>query len=124
MQTGQERSTCPSKLPTWDRYCKKQKAKVNGDESIASAKCYNCGRKGYYARDCPEPSKVPFHTKIPNVNVCSYAFVANSLPQWIEHMGTNKYIVQDKAGFMESIPTRWVHELSFWGMEARKMSLK
>ena len=59
---------------------KKQKAKGNGDKSIACVECYNCGKKAHYAQDCPEPSKIPFPTKTPDVNVCSYAFVANSLP--------------------------------------------
>jgi len=80
---------------------KKKKAKGNGDKSIACVKCYNCGRKGPYAWDCPEPNKVPFPTKIPEVNVCSHAIVANSLPQWIEDTGTTEHIVQDQAGFME-----------------------
>ena len=43
---------------------KKQKAKGNGDKSIARVKFYNCGRKGHYARDYPEPSKVPFLPKL------------------------------------------------------------
>ena len=48
---------------------KKQNAKGNGDESIALVKCYNYSRRGNYARDCPEPSKVPFPTKVPQVNM-------------------------------------------------------
>jgi len=67
-------------------------------------KCYNYGSKRHYARDSPEPSKAPFPTKIPDVNVCSHAFVANSLPQWSEDTGANKHIVQDKAGFVEFHP--------------------
>ena len=87
-------------------------------------KCYNCSRKGHYARDSPEPSKAPFPTKILDVNVCSHAFVANSLPQWSEDTGANKHIVQDKAGFVDFHLTRWVHELSICEMAARKMSLE
>ena len=61
-------------------------------------KCYNCGRKGHYVRDIP---KVLLPTKILDINVCSHAFVANSLPQWIVDMRATKHIVQDKAGFVE-----------------------
>jgi len=64
-------------------------------------KCYNYGKKEHYARDYPEPSKVPFPTKIPYVTVCSHAFVANSVPQWIVDTGATKHMVQNKAGFME-----------------------
>jgi len=80
---------------------KKQKAKGNEDKNIARVKCYNYGKKEHYARDYPEPSKVPFPTKIPYVNVCSHACVANSLPQWIVDTGATKHMVQNKAGFME-----------------------
>ena len=80
---------------------KKQKAKANGDKSIARVKCHNCGRKGHHARDFPEPCKVPFPTKTPDVYVCSHVFVANSLPQWIVDMGATKHVVQDKADFVE-----------------------
>ena len=74
--------------------------------------CYN-GRKGHYAWDCPEPSKVPFPTKIPDESVYSYAFVANSLPEWIEYTGANKHIVQNWAGFVKFHPYLVVHKLSF-----------
>jgi len=40
-----------------------------------------------------EPSKVPFPTKIPDVNVCFHTFVSNSLPQWIVDTGATKHIV-------------------------------
>ena len=63
-QTCQERSVCRSKLPTSKGIAKKQKAKSNGEKSVARMKCYNYGRKGHYAWDCPEPNKVPLPTKL------------------------------------------------------------
>jgi len=100
-KTGQERSACSSKHGLGKGIAKKQKTKGNGDKSIVRVKYYNCGKKGHYARDCPEPNKVPFSTKIPNKNVCSHAFVANSLPQRIKDVRANKHIVQDKAGLVD-----------------------
>ena len=43
---------------------KKHKAKGNGVKDIARVKCYNCGKKGYFARDCPEPSSYLFLLKL------------------------------------------------------------
>jgi len=80
---------------------KKHKAKGNGANDIARVKCYNCGKRGYFARDCPEPAKVPASIKTPELYVCSHAFVANYLPQWIVDMGVTKHIVQDRVGFAE-----------------------
>lgn len=80
---------------------KKHKTKGNGAKDMARMKCYNCGKKGHFAQDCPEPAKVPTSTNNPELYVCSHAFVANSLPQWIVDTGATKHIVQDRAGFVE-----------------------
>ena len=79
---------------------KKQKANGNRDKNIAFVKCYNCDKRAHYSQDCFEPSKV-FPTKTPDIYVCSHAFVANCLPQWVVDTGATKLMVHGKAGFME-----------------------
>ena len=79
---------------------KKQKAKGNGGINIGRVKCYNCGKKGHYAWDYPEPQRIPFSTYSVDLYVCFHALVANSFPNWIVDMGASKHIVRDRAGFV------------------------
>ena len=72
---------------------KKHKAKGNRGKDMARVKCYKCEKKSHFARDCPEPANIPTSTKTPKLYVCSHAFVANSLSQWIVHTGATKHIV-------------------------------
>ena len=58
-------------------------------------------KEGHFARNCPKLSKVPLSTESPELYVCSYAFVPNSLPQWIVDTRTIKHIVQDTDEFVE-----------------------
>ena len=82
-------------------FAKKQKAKGYGEKNIACVKCYHCGKKGHYARDCPEPQKVSFSTYFPELYVCSHALLANFFPNWIVDTEASKHIVQDNTGFTD-----------------------
>ncbi|XP_074301969.1 uncharacterized protein LOC141633385 [Silene latifolia] len=37
---------------------KQHKAKGRKETNVARVKCYNCGKKGHFARDCTEPKKI------------------------------------------------------------------
>jgi len=75
---------------------KQLKAKGKVEKNMAHVTCYNCRKKGHYARDCPEPSQIPssFPTdQLCELLVCSHAFVANSFPNWIVDSGASKHVV-------------------------------
>ncbi|KAH9618858.1 hypothetical protein KSS87_009464, partial [Heliosperma pusillum] len=80
---------------------KQHKAKGRKETNVARVKCYNCGKKGHFARDCSEPKKVPFLIHSHELFVCSHALVANSLPNWIVDSGASKHIVRDRDGFVD-----------------------
>jgi len=56
------------------RIAKKQKAKDNGEKNITSVNCYNYGKKGHYARDCPKPQKALFSTLSPKI-ICLFSCI-------------------------------------------------
>jgi len=107
---GKKKSLHPSKkLGPKGGIAKKQpKAKGKVEKIMSRVTCYNCRKKGHYARDCPEPTQVPsslFPTdQLCELLVCSHAFVANSFPNWIVDSGASKQVVRDRVGFINFHP--------------------
>ena len=66
---------------------KRKKVKGNREKDISCVNYYNDGKNGHYARDCPEPTKVPTFTVATKKFVWSHAFVANIFPYWIRYAG-------------------------------------
>ena len=55
-------------------------------------KCFNCQKKGHFARDCTDPKKVTNSLTFSNIHVCSHVLVAYSLPNWIVDIGATKHV--------------------------------
>jgi len=86
---------------------KQPKAKGIVEKNMAHVRCYNCRKKGHYARDYPKPSQVPSSFPIDQLCellVCFHAFVANSFPNWIVDSGASKHVVRDRVGFVNFHP--------------------
>jgi len=59
------------------------KRKARGKKDLSKLKCYNCKKKAYFVRDCPEPKKVHFSSYSLLIHVCSHVLVAYSRLEWI-----------------------------------------
>ena len=65
------------------------KGKKRGTNKV---KCFNCQKKGHFARDCTKLKKVTNSLTFINILVCSHVLVAHSLPDWIVDTEATKHV--------------------------------
>ena len=69
---------------------------------MSKHKCYNCGKKGHFARDYKEPRKVnDLSIVVSKIYYSSFLFFTESYPLWTLDSGATYYVVKDISAFVE-----------------------
>ena len=83
-------------------------------KNMSKLKCYNCGDKGHFARDCKKPKKVnDILTIVNTINVASSVLLTKSYPLWTVDSRVTDHVVNDRSAFMEFRrilhKTKWIY---------------
>ena len=109
---GKGKGAGPSdKKPKFEKH---GKGKRPFKKNIFRMKCYNCDKKGHFARDCNEPKNVEIIKTLESISyVSSSIFLTTSHPLWTINSGATDHVARDRYTFVEfrRIPrgARWIY---------------